>query len=131
MKTRMTAVLVILLFGGVAMARDQFEGKWNVTVTPDEQAASAGAKEFEDALVFAGGKFTAQAFADLRFEPVEYEADTRGLTAASFTAEPKSQTHGAAKWSGFTTGQEIQGELLWTQPDGTVLRYAFKGVKEE
>lgn len=131
MKTKMTAVLVILLLGGVAMARDQFEGKWKVTVTPDEQAASAGAREFEETLVFDGGKFTAKAFVEYGFEPVEYEADTRGLVAASFTAEPKSKTHGTTKWSGFTTGQEIQGELLWTQADGTVMRYTFKGVKEE
>lgn len=130
MRTSAFAFFMILLFAGVAMARDPFEGKWKVTVTPDEQAVAGGAGEFEEILVFQGGELTAEACAKYGFEPVEYEADTRGLVAASFTAEPKSKTNGTAKWSGFTTGQEIQGEFLWTKPDGTVMRYTYKGTRE-
>jgi len=124
------SVLLILALGGVAMARDQFEGKWTVTVTPDADADAAGEKEFEDAFEFKGIKFSSKFFKELGFEPVEYETDTRGVIAASFTAVFKSDEIGTAKWTGFTTGQEIQGELVRTRPDGTVLRFTYKGTKE-
>jgi len=126
----MMSGLLILLLCGTAMARDQFEGKWKITLTPDVDTDAAGEQAFDDTLEFKGVTFIAESFKELGFEAVEYEADTRGLVAASFTATPKSETEGAAKWSGFTTGQEIQGELVWTKKDGTVLRFTYKGTKE-
>lgn len=133
MWTRRLAVMVaiVLMSGAAALAGDQFQGKWKVTVTPDDDAKAAGVSEFEDTLVFKGNTFVAEACVPYGFDSVEYESDTRGLTAASFTAEPKSESSGTAKWSGFTTGQEIQGELVWTKTDGTVVRYTFKGARQE
>jgi hypothetical protein len=126
----MMAAVLILFLCGTAMARDQFEGKWRVTITPDSDAASAGEREFEDTLEFKGVTFTAEGFKERGFEAVEYESDTRGLVAASFTAKPRSKTDGDAVWSGFTTGQDIQGELVWTRNDGTIVRFTYKGTRE-
>ena len=53
--------LALLICAPLALARmaQPFEGtKWKVTVTPDDQSAAAGAKEFTTVLEFKGGKFT-------------------------------------------------------------------------
>ena len=123
----MLPLLVFLM--AVAMA-DPFEGtKWKVKVTPDEDARAAGEKEFDDVLIFKGGKFTATECKKYGFGPVDYEEDTRRGPVAKFTAEPTSEKEGKAKWSGTLTGADMTGELVWTKKDGTVLHYAFKGER--
>ena len=122
-------MLALLLSPTIAEARDAFVGKWKITVTPEEGGEG---KEFKDTIEFKGGNFTAEAFNKIhRFKAVKYEEDTRGGLSASFTAEVKDQkdADGSAKWSGFSTGVEMQGELVWTKPDGTEVRYTFRGTK--
>ena len=64
------------------------------------------------------------------FKPVEYKEEMApgGLTA-NFTAEPKSDKEGTAKWRGDVTAGEMRGEMTWTKADGTELRYAIKGER--
>src|SRR2546423_15699895 len=108
---------------------DSFQGKWKVTVEPDEDARKAGEKTFEDTLVFQGGQFTAEACKKRGFGPCTYEEDTRRFGPATFTAEPTSEKEGKAKWTGTLMADQIQGELTWTKKDGTVLHYQYKGSK--
>ena len=130
-RTTALALLAVLAFPALLLAADPFQGKWNVTVTPDDDAAGNGQKEFKDVLAFQADQFVAEAQAKNRgFKSVAYEADTRRGPTATFKAEAKSEKEGAMKWSGFTTGSEIQGELVWTQKDGSELRYTFKGTKQ-
>ena len=113
-----------------ALLAQPFEGtRWKVTVMPDDEAQRAGEKPFDDVLVFKGGKFTAEACAKYGFKPVEYKEETTRGPVASFTAEPKSDKEGTAKWHGNISGSEMTGELTWTKPDGTVLNYTFKGER--
>ena len=135
MATRSTIVttLALLLFVPAALARmaQPFEGtKWKVTVTPDDQAANSGAKEFTTVVEFKGGKFTSTECAKAGFKPVEYKEEMApGGLAASFTAEPKSDKQGAAKWRGDVTAGEMRGEMTWTKPDGTEVNYTIKGER--
>jgi hypothetical protein len=114
-----------------AFFKQPFEGtRWKVTVTPDSDAANAGEKEFTDVLVFKGGKFIAEACLKYGFEPVEYHEEmSPGGFTASFTAEPKSEKEGTAKWRGTISAGDMRGEMNWTKKDGTVLNYTFAGEK--
>lgn len=126
----LVVLLAVQLVPAIARADDTFAGKWKVVITPDQDAA--GAKEFKDTLEFKGENFTAEAFNKLhKFKAAKYDGDTRRGPTASFTVEIKDQegADGTAKWTGFTTGSEIQGELVWTKSDGTEMRYSYKGSK--
>jgi hypothetical protein len=127
-----TAVVVFAILAGWVHARPQpFEGTtWKVTVTPDPDAANSGEKEFTDTLVFKGGKFIAEACAKYGFGPVDYHEEmAAGGHTATFTAEPKSEKEGTAKWRGTVMASEMRGEMTWTKKDGTVLSYTFRGER--
>src|SRR3954463_3089848 len=110
------AVLLPLALAALcgAAGRDQFDGKWTVTVTPDD-----GGKPYEDTLTFKGGKFLSEKCKAHGFAEAEYEADTRGGQAATFTATAKSKKEGSAKWTGTMAATQIQGTLKWTKADGS------------
>jgi hypothetical protein len=126
-------VLVSLLMftpAGLAVMRQPFEGtQWKIVVTPEEDARQAGAREYKDTLVFKGGKFTAEQQVKEGFEPVEYDEHTTGGPTASFTAEPRSEEQGTARWRGTITASEMRGEMAWTREDGSVLNYTFRGER--
>src|SRR5215213_1797466 len=50
--------------------RDAFEGKWDVTLTPD-----SGGKERKDTLTFAGDKLTSEFLKKEGYKEATYEAD--------------------------------------------------------
>ena len=129
--TWMTLALLICTPLAIARMAQPFEGtKWKVTVTPDDQAANAGAKEFTTVLEFKGGKFTSSECAKVGFKPVEYKEEIApGGLAASFTAEAKSEREGQTKWRGDVTAGEMRGEMTWIKPDGTELNHAIKGER--
>ncbi|MGH7214568.1 MAG: hypothetical protein ACREIT_07385 [Tepidisphaeraceae bacterium] len=109
---------------------DRLTGQWKVKVIPDADAHKAGKKDFDDTLIFKGNTFESEACRPHGFKPVEYEADTRGVSTVPFSAKPKSEKEGTAHWQGVVTGNDIKGELEWTKPDGSVLRYTFQGEKK-
>jgi hypothetical protein len=121
--------------GKVATAQSQTDplvGKWAVEVTPEEDARSAGEKQFKDVLVFTKGEtFIAEECRKRGFEAGKYETDQRRFGPAKFTANIESKKEGKAKWEGLATGQNIEGTLVWTKKDGSVMRYAFKGERKE
>jgi hypothetical protein len=113
------------------MARDALQGKWNITVTPDDDAQHAGAKEFKDTLVFKGGTFTSTATQKYGFESGPYDEEIHPGSVGGFTAAQTSKTgEGTTKWGGFVAATELTGTLEWKKKDGTVMNYSFKGSKE-
>ena len=126
------APLLILLLAApavYAIGRDPFDGKWDVTITPE-----GGGKEIKDVFTFKGSQFTSREFAKRGFAPSVYEEDSRGAGAVSATfkctIKSSKPTEGTAEWSGTATAVEMTGDLKLTKPDGTALNYTFKGTKQ-
>ena len=109
------------------LMKDPLDGKWELTVTPDDDARTAGEKEFKDNINFNGGKFTSEALQKHGFDPGPYDEDTRpGI--GTFDAVLKSKTEeGKAKWHGMVTGSEMTGDMVWTKKDGTAYNFSFTG----
>lgn len=124
-------LLAMVALPSLAIASDVFNGKWKLTITPADDNPGPAEKEFEDIIAFAGMKFLSKTFAAKGFKPVTYEEDTRRGPIAKFTAKPESEKQGTMEWMGTATGVDMQGEVTWTKPDGTVLRYTFKGEKQQ
>lgn len=120
------ACAMLLLALVAAAGRDRFEGKWTVTVTPDD-----GGKSYEDTLTFKGGKFTSQSGKGHGFAEAEYEADTRGGQISTFTATAKSAKEGSTKWTGTMAATQIQGTFTWTKADGSTANFSFMGARAE
>jgi hypothetical protein len=47
----------------------------------------------------------------------------------TFKTEQESGTEGKAVWTGTVRGNDIEGKMIWTKKDGSVLTYTFKGDK--
>lgn len=126
--TVLTCTIALLLTG--MMLVSTFDGKWKVRMIPDPDALRAREKEWDETLAFTPTTFMAETFgAKNGFKPVSYEEDTRRLGPATFTAIMKSDTAGTAKWTGTMQATSMQGQLVWTKKDGTVLNYTFNGEK--
>ncbi|MGH7178771.1 MAG: hypothetical protein ACREJC_15440 [Tepidisphaeraceae bacterium] len=124
--------ITLLVFVGSSPARaaDPFEGNsWKVSVVPDEDSRGQGGKDFDDLLVFKGGKLTSTECQKRGFAPAEYQEDTRRGPVAKFSAEMSSDKEGTCAWSGMVTGADISGVMTWTKKDGTIVRYTFKGER--
>jgi hypothetical protein len=113
-------------------AKDIFEKtKWTVEVEPDDDAQKAGGKKFEDTISFKGNKLESKELKKKGFEPAAYEGDVRGGAIGTFKSTLTSDKEGKIEWSGTITGRDMIGDLTWTKKDGTVLKYSFKGTKED
>ena len=125
-------VVALLLSPSLALARDAFNGTWKVTITPDEDARKANAKEFKDVFTFKGSMFESKELKPKGFPAVQYEEDTRSGIVATFKAVAKSSKgEGEVTWTGTSTAGEMQGELVWKKKDGTELKYTIKGTREQ
>jgi hypothetical protein len=129
MKT-MAMLVALMMMPSLVLARDAFVGTWKITVSPDEEAIRAKAKEFKDTVTFKGSQFESAELKKKGFPATTYEEDTRGGVAATFKCEMKSEKgEGKAVWTGMSTGSELTGEMTWTKADGTEMKYTFKGTK--
>jgi hypothetical protein len=117
---------VLALFSTGAVARDQFDGKWTITVTSDD-----GGKPYEDTLTFKAGKFVSEKGKAKGFAEAAYEADTRGAQAATFTGTTKSNKEGIIKWTGTIAVSQIQGTFSWTKGDGSTETFTYMGTRAE
>jgi hypothetical protein len=107
------------------MARDALIGKWQATVTSDD-----GGKETTDNLTFKGGQFTSENEKAEGFTPATYDDDPspQGISA-KFSVTLTNPVGDTAKWSGFSTGTDIDGTLVVTRKDGSSKTYTFKATK--
>jgi hypothetical protein len=113
------------------LMKDMLGGKWDITLTPDDEARQAGEKEVKDTLVFKRGTFVSTTFQKRGFEPSSYEEGNLKGSIGGFDCVQTSKTdQGKAKWSGSVAATQIQGDLVWTKKDGTVLNFSYRGSKE-
>jgi len=97
-------------------------------VVPEQTAADKGAKEFDDKITFADGKFSSEFLAAKGFKPAVYRGEIEP-NEAEFEVEQTSESEGVITWLGEIRGQQILGRLTWHKKDGPVLNYNFKGTK--
>jgi hypothetical protein len=123
-------VLCVCAIGAVTaaqplLARDALIGKWKATITPDD-----GGKETTDNIAFKGGKFSSENEKADGFEEATYDDDPspQGISA-KFSVTLKNKAGDTAKWSGFSTGTEMDGTLEVTKKDGSKTSYTFKASK--
>jgi hypothetical protein len=123
-------VMCVFAMGAVAavqplLARDALIGKWKATVTPDD-----GGKETTDNITFKAGKFSSENEKADGYEDATYEDDPspQGISA-KFSVTLTNKAGDTAKWSGFSTGTEMEGTLVVTKKDGSKTSYAFKASK--
>jgi hypothetical protein len=120
------ALAAVFSSAALAAGRDQFEGKWTVTVMPDD-----GSKPYQETLIFKTGKFTWETGKAHGFGEVAYDADVRGGQSATFTATGKSAKEGTIKWTGNMAATSIQGTISWTKADGSTDTFTFNGMRAE
>jgi hypothetical protein len=132
MKLALLALLCTFVVAPRLALADALVGTWKIKITPDEDARKAGEKkEIEDKITLKGSKFTSERWKkEHKFDAVDYEEDTRRGPIAKFTAKPESKTGGKMEWTGTVTSGVMKGEITWTKPDGTVLKYTFEGEKQ-
>ncbi len=106
------------------MGRDALVGKWKATLTTDE------GKETTDTITFKGGKFTSENETKDGYEATTYQDDPAPMgMSAKFSVTLTNKAGDTAKWSGFSTGSEIDGTLVVTRKDGSVVNYTVKASK--
>jgi hypothetical protein len=121
-----TACVLIAAACLAPRGRDAFEGKWNVTLSPDN-----GGKEQKDTLTFAAEKITSEFLKKQGYNEAAYEADVRGGQISTFTATQEGKKGAKAKWTGTATPDGIDGTLTVTNDKGESTTYNYKGTKKE
>lgn len=105
--------------------RDRLEGTWKVTVTPES------GKAYDDVVTFKSGKISSKKLKADGFADAEYESDTRGGQAVTFTATQKGRGKRQAQWTGTAAISGLDGTLKVTADDGSETTCTFKGERQE
>jgi hypothetical protein len=134
-KRLLTMCALLPLLAGAArtaLLHDSLSGKWDITITPDDDARRAGERDIKDTITFKQPNFSSEAFAKRGFQPAVYEEEMHPGGAGGFTAiqTNKVEAEGTAKWSGFISATELTGDLVVKKKDGTVLNFSFTGSKQ-
>ena len=120
-------LLVLLAFACAVLATSNpasaadVNGAWALEVQPTHDTDPT-AKRFREEVLFLEGTFSAAASAMYGFAPATYT-----LENGAFNIALTSNAHGTQVWTGTRSGQVLNGTLVWTKPDGRVLRYTFTG----
>jgi len=101
---------------------------WKLDVEPDTMTKDKGEKQFKETMTFADGKVSLSA-PKVGFEASPYTVTTTGEKEWTFKATRTSMGEGGAVWTGTVKGSSLDGKLIWTKNDGSVLTYTFKGSK--
>ena len=123
-------IAAVLVFAGSAGHAERMDGtRWKVTVTPDEDSANKGAKEFDDELIFAEGQFTSTVLQAHGFRPGTYRFETED-EEVEWSADKQSDTGGKVGWGGRVNGKTTSGNFHWLKKDGSSLFFKFTGKKQ-
>jgi hypothetical protein len=123
---RLAACVLIACVFLAPRGRDAFEGKWSVTLSPDN-----GGKEQKDTLTFAGEKLTSEFLKKEGYKEATTDTDVRGGQIATFTATQEGKGGAKAKWTGTATPDGIDGTVTVTNEKGESTTYNYKGTKKE
>jgi hypothetical protein len=141
MRSRIGMAVVLICFllalDGASLAANKekapqipFRGtRWNITVTPDAEAAKKGEKPFQDTLSFEGDVVRLDASEARGFQPSTYTATRVKGGGWAFNTTQRSQKHGDAFWQARIQGDTMRGEMRVLRRGGTALHYSFQGVK--
>lgn len=104
---------------------------WKIEAEPDDMAQKKGAAQFKDVLVFAQGMASLQERGKSGLQAAPYEVLSTGKEGKehTFRMELASRGEGKWTWTGTVQGASMDGKLIQTKPDGSVLTYTFKGSK--
>jgi opacity protein-like surface antigen len=131
MKKLLLLAMVAIALSSVSMAGHEvavLDGtSWKVDVDPDSMAKDAGEKQFKETMTFADGKVSLSA-PKVGFESTPYSVTMTGKDL-TFKAERTSAGEGSSVWTGSIHGGNLDGKLIWTKNDGTVLTYTLRGNK--
>ena len=127
-RRRILAVALALCLTAIFAHADLLTGSWKIILTPDQAAVEKGAKEFNDTISFAGGKFSSVALDAKGFKAAAYRGDFEEREA-EFDLEQQSETEGVAVWIGEVRNGKITGRFQWKKKDGTNLLFEFTGSK--
>jgi len=99
---------------------------WKLDVEPDAMAKTKGEKKFKQTLTFADGNISLSA-PKVGSEASPYSVTKSGETDWTFIAERWSTGEGSSVWTGTVHGKNMDGKMIFTKNDGTVLTYTYKG----
>jgi hypothetical protein len=102
---------------------------YKIEANPDEAAEDRGEKAFDDVLTFAEGRVSMSEAQKIGFLPSPYVVSKAGESDWTFKAEQQSRAEGTAIWTGTIRDGDIDGKVVRTKPDGTILTYTFRGHK--
>jgi hypothetical protein len=100
-----------------------------VKVIPDTSTSSKDAKEFDDILSFADGKFTSKVFLAKGFQPGITHGEDEGKEA-EFEIEQTNAMGDVLNWQGEIKGNNVGGKLHCIKKAGATQAYYFHGMKE-
>jgi hypothetical protein len=100
-----------------------------VKVTPGGSNSNKDAKEFDDTLSFADGKFTSKVFLANGFQPGMTHGEDEGKEA-EFEIEQTNAVGDVLNWQGEIKGNSVGGKLRWIKKAGATQAYYFHGIKE-
>jgi hypothetical protein len=122
-------LVAILAVAGLAAHAERMDGtKWKIKVTPDEESAKKGAKEFDDEFIFAEGRFTSTTMALRGFKPGPYRYETEDADV-EWAADKQNDAKDMVGWGGRVDGKTTTGNFHWQKNDGTSLFFKFIGTK--
>ena len=101
---------------------------WKLDVEPDAMAKTKGEKQFKETLTFADGNLTLSA-PRVGSEPSPYSVTKSGEKDLTFKAERWNTNEGSSVWTGTVHGKNLDGKMIFTKNDGSVLTYTYKGNK--
>jgi hypothetical protein len=101
---------------------------WKLEVEPDAMTKDKGEKEFKETLTFADGNASLSA-PKVGFEASPYTVSKTGEKELTFKASRTSAGEGSSVLTGIVRDKNVDGKLIWTKNDGSVLTYTFKGSK--
>jgi hypothetical protein len=101
---------------------------WKLEVSPDSMTKDKGEKEFKETLTFADGNVSMSA-PKVGFEASPYSVSKTGEKELTFKAARTSAGEGSSVLTGTVRDKNLDGKLIWTKNDGSVLTYTFKGSK--
>ena len=133
MKKIVLLALFAVILSTVAMAGHQvavLDGtSWKVDVGPDAMAKQKGEKDYNEVLTFADGMVSMKEGQKVGFASSHYEVAKSGDKDWTFKSAQDSQSVGQAVWTGTIHEKNIDGKMIMTRKDGSVLTYTFKGNK--
>jgi hypothetical protein len=101
---------------------------WKVEVKPDAMAKDKNEKEYKETLTFADGNITLSA-PKVGTEATPYSVTKSDEKDMTFKAERSSTGEGSSVLTATIHGKDLDGKMIWTKNDGSVLTYTVKGNK--